>query len=90
MCSESSFLQVLSAFCCKTECIYDIVDFIKSKKKFFFLNIYDNFDEIFSFVAKIGSITDFQSDTDHDGPALVLTPLIRNVGVPTISKYDTD
>jgi len=44
-------------------------------------------DESFSFDAKIGSITDFQSETDHDASALTATPLIRNVGVPTAPKY---
>jgi hypothetical protein len=44
-------------------------------------------DELFSFDAKIGSITDFQSASDHDASAPTITPLIRNVGVPTAPKY---
>jgi hypothetical protein len=39
------------------------------------------------FDAKIGSMTDFQSASDHEASALVATPLIRNVGVPTTPKY---
>jgi hypothetical protein len=45
-------------------------------------------DETASFDAKMGSITDFQSASDHDASALVATPLIRNVGVPTTPKLN--
>lgn len=34
----------------------------------------------------MGSMTDFQSAKDHEEPALVATPLIKNVGVPTTPK----
>jgi hypothetical protein len=39
------------------------------------------------FDAKIGSMIDFQSTSDHEASAVVPTPLIRNVGVPTTPKY---
>jgi hypothetical protein len=42
---------------------------------------------IFSFDAKIGSITDFQSANDQAEVALIGTPLIKNVGVPATPKY---
>jgi hypothetical protein len=41
----------------------------------------------FPFDAKIGSITDFQSASDQAELALVATPFIKKVGVPTTPKY---
>ncbi len=43
--------------------------------------------ELFSFDAKIGSMTDFQSARLHESSAPTATPLIRNVGVPLAPKY---